>query len=240
MNARSQRILERIAWVDAERRRRQADPSLQRRVEALKRYQHRRFQLTYADMLADRRYQRAAEFFLEDLYGPYDFSTRDTQFARVVPGLARLFSGELMTTIEELAELHGTTEELDSLMSAALPGPNCDAPAYAAAWQQVGRPDARSRQIELVRRLGDALSAYTRKPLLRQSLRLMRRPAATMGLGAVQGFLESGFEIFSELREPRHFLDEIEAREAEFKQWMFEVDLGFGPSDHRDRLPEGS
>lgn len=238
MNARSQRILDRIAWVEAERRRRQADPSLRQRVEALKRYQHQRLRLTYADMLADVRYRRAAEFFLEDLYGPYDFSARDTQFAKVVPGLSRLFSGDLIATVEELAELHGLTEELDSMMGAALPTSRCDAAAYTAAWQKVGRAGDRGRQIELVRRLGNALDAYTRKPLLRQSLRLMRRPAAAMGLGAVQSFLESGFEIFSELREPRRFLDEIEARETDFGRWMFEIRLDFDASKYRDRLPE--
>ena len=69
-----------------------ADPALAGRVQALKAYQARRFEATYGDLLAHPRYQGAARFFLEELYGPQEFAARDAQFSRIVPALVRLFS----------------------------------------------------------------------------------------------------------------------------------------------------
>ena len=57
--------------------------------------------------------------------------------------------------------------------------------------------------------VGSALDRYTRNPLLRASLRLMRGPAAAAGLGALQGFLERGFDTFREMRGAREFLDTV-------------------------------
>ena len=111
MTAEGQAILASLAAVGAERRRRAADADLAARVAAIKHYQHRRFSLTYSDLLASSRFGPAARFFLDDLYGPHDFSQRDEQFARVVPGLVRLFPHELVLTVVALGDLH-----------AALPG----------------------------------------------------------------------------------------------------------------------
>ena len=78
-------ILEVLHGVDAQRARRSADPALATAVAALKRYQQERFRRTYADLLESPRFGDAARFFLEELYGPDDFTARDAQFARVVP-----------------------------------------------------------------------------------------------------------------------------------------------------------
>ena len=86
-------------------------------MSEVKRYQHRRFQHTYADLLASPRYARSARFFLDDLYGPEDFTRRDEQFARVVPGLMRLFPRELVGTVMSLGELHALSEQFDTAMA---------------------------------------------------------------------------------------------------------------------------
>ena len=70
MNPQAERILECLHEVAAERVRRQGDPGLAERVHEIKRFQHLRFQRTYADLLASPRYSRAAQFFLDDLYWP--------------------------------------------------------------------------------------------------------------------------------------------------------------------------
>ena len=72
----------------------------------IKGYQHRRFSQTYADMLAHPRFGDAARFFLDDLYGPGDFSLRDEQFAKVVPALVRLFPRDIVQTVLSLGRLH--------------------------------------------------------------------------------------------------------------------------------------
>ncbi|MBP7665962.1 MAG: hypothetical protein KA774_03870, partial [Burkholderiaceae bacterium] len=81
------RITEHLGTVARMRALRDADPDLAARVVALKAYQAARFARTYADLLAHPRYGAAARFFLDELYGPQEFSQRDAQFGRVVPAL---------------------------------------------------------------------------------------------------------------------------------------------------------
>jgi len=221
MNTQADLILHSLQEVAAERARRQASPELAARVRAVKRYQHQRFQRTYADLLASARYARAARFFLEDLYGPEDFTRRDEQFARVVPGLVRMFPRELVDTVISLGELHALSEQFDTAMGAVIDGTDPGHGDYALAWRTIGRPADRERQIVLMLAVGTALDRYTRNPLLRGSLRLMRGPAAAAGLGALQGFLERGFDTFREMRGAREFLDTVATRERELASRLF-------------------
>jgi hypothetical protein len=207
--------------VAAERERRARDPALAGAVVAVKHFQHARFALTYADMLAHPRYARAAGFFLEDLYGPGDFTQRDAQFARVVPALVRLFPHELVETVLELAQLHALSEQLDTAMAAALGDAALDGRRYGEAWRVVGQPEARSRQISLMLAVGSALDRYTRSLLLRNTLRLMRGPAQAAGLGALQTFLERGFDTFKAMNGAQGFLSLIEQRERDLAARLF-------------------
>lgn len=216
-----QHILDHLAVVAAERRRRAGDPPLAARVQAVKAWQHQRFADTYADLLATPRYGRAARFFLDDLYGPHDFSQRDDQFARIVPALVRLFPAEIVLTVRALAELHAISEELDTQMAQAVRDGALDATAYGAAWRQVGRAPDRERQIRLMLEVGGALDRFTRNPLLRHSLKLMRGPARAAGLGALQSFLENGFDTFREMRGAREFLDTVASRERALAAALF-------------------
>ena len=81
----------------------------------------------------------------------------------------------------------------------------------------------------LTRRVADALDVYTRNPLLRHSLRLMRGPARLAGLAQLQGFLESGFDTFRAMRGAQQFLDTVVQRERAVADWLF----GFAPGDER-------
>ena len=218
------RILDSLQGVAAERMSRRADAALDQGVQAVKAYQHRRFALTYADLLADVRFSKAARFFLDDLYGPHDFTQRDEQFARVVPSLVRLFPGEIVATVRSLAELHAISEMLDSRMGRAMCGGAITAADYASAWRKVGEVALRDRQIELMFEVGGALARYTRNPLLRHSLRLMRAPARAAGLGSLQQFLERGFDTFREMRGPTDFLDTVAQRERDLSKALFAGD----------------
>ena len=140
-------ILAHLKEVDAERHARAALPELNAKVVALKEYQQRRFAQTYADLLLSARYGAAARYFLDELYGPTDFTRRDDQFARVAPKLARVFPHDLAETIAALAELHALSEALDSAMGAALRSQRIAGVDYVRAW----RPSA-------VRRTGRARS----------------------------------------------------------------------------------
>lgn len=239
MNDIGEFILQKLQQVAAERARRAGDALLAARVAAVKQFQHRRFSNTYADLLGDRRYGRAAAFFLEDLYGPADFSDRDAQFARIVPALVRLFPREIVNTVSELADLHALSEQLDSAMAAALPSPAFDGRDYADAWRQVGDPAVREKQIALMMAVGTALERYTRNPLLRHSLRLMRAPAQAAGLGALQSFLERGFDTFRGMGGAADFLRIIAERERGLARRLFEGGQTDGSDGDAAERPSG-
>ena len=214
-------IEDRLQLVDELRREREADPRLGSMVQAIKCFQHDRFARTYADLLAGASYRQAARFFLRELYGPYDFSSRDHQFARIVPALVRIFPREIVSTVERLTCLHAVSEDLDDRMAKAHPGQIVSASTYGAAWRLVGRAEDRARQLAWTLDVGFALQKYTRRPLLRRTLRAMRGPAHAAGLGALQGFLESGFDTFAQMPDPDRFLDIVARRERRLMDELF-------------------
>ncbi|MBI5720485.1 MAG: hypothetical protein HZC37_22645 [Burkholderiales bacterium] len=219
-------ILAGLAEVARERERRAADPALRARVTALKHYQQQRLRHTYADLLASPRYRQAALFFLEELYGPEEFVQRDAQFARIAPAIARLFPGEVVATVAVLSQLHALSEALDTLMALALAGAAgldapLDAEAYGRAWRTVGQVAERERQIALLLQVGQALDRHTRSRLLRASLHVMRTPARAAGLGALQRFLEAGFDAFGAMGGAKEFLQTIAERERRLAAALF-------------------
>lgn len=221
MNEAGQRILSCLLEVEEQRRLRLADPSTAQAVASLKAFQHDRFQRTYSDLLSSQRYARAARFFLEDLYGPSDFSRRDQQFARIVPALVRLFPAELVATVGLVAELHSLSERLDTAMAQACDGVPACKENYGTAWRRVGHAADRERQIALTVEVGQALDRYTRRPLLRQSLRIMRGPARAAGLIDLHEFLMEGFETFGEMGGAGEFLSTVAGRERKLAAHLF-------------------
>ncbi len=227
MNTRASPILRDLSAVDDERAKRSKDPTLGQRVDAVKEYQQRRFARTYRDLLESPRHGAAARFFLDDLYGPGDFSRRDAEFARVVPALVRLFPDELVQTVAALASLHALSESLDTQMAEHLErGRPIDAVAYVQAWQRTASPQRRERQIADALAIARRLDQLTRRPVLRTSLRLMRAPARRAGLGELQHFLETGFDTFRAMAGAEEFIATIDAREHLFARALFAVQFG--------------
>lgn len=253
MNAsgRTQAILDRLQAVAALGRRRLGGPEGSATAAAwapwlapVKAYQAARFERSYADLLDGRvgggRYAPGARFFLHDLYGPQDFTARDAQFARVVPTLVRLFPAALVDTVAELVELHAMSEQLDDAMAQHLaaagrpPGtaaPALNATAYIRAWQAVGQPAARARQITLTLHMMAALEQHTRHRLLRVGLRAMRGAAQAAGLGALQNFLELGFDTFGGMGDTRPFQALVAERERALAAALFRAALPDGAAD---------
>ena len=218
------RIRAHLNTVTQLREARHGDPALAERVRSIKTYQAKRFEKSYADLLASPRYRAATRFFLDELYGPQEFGDRDSQFARVVPGLVRLFPHEVVETVEALGQLHALSEALDDTVARHLPGLPADAAGYVQAWQATGRAPAREQQIALTLTIGRALDGFTRSRWLRSSLRLMRVPAQAAGLSALQGFLESGFAAFGAMQGAGEFLRLVGERERALAAALFAAD----------------
>lgn len=188
-------------------------------------WQAERLARSYADLLHSERYGKAAKFFLADLYGPKDFSSRDEEVERILPMLVAMLPASALRTIALAVELDALTELLDSAMVVELRAAGCidsiDENAYAAAYRAVRRRPERQRQIVLMRETGEALKQLAQKSLLTTLLKLMRGPAHLAGLGELHEFLEKGFDAFRQMGDATEFLDCIEDKEQLLLRNMF-------------------
>jgi hypothetical protein len=219
-----------VAGVSALRQTAAADPALAQAVTHIKRIQARRFAGSYADLLHSDQYRPAALFFLDELYSEKDFTLRDTQFARIAGALERMFPHQVVQTAVSMAQLHGLTEALDLAMARqwTLLGGADEASNYIKAWRAVGRRTDRQLQLAAVMEVGRELDRLTRTPGLRLTLKMMRGPANLAGLGALQRFLETGFDTFAAMgrhgRGTEFFLNSVMERELSMLNRLFDAD----------------
>ena len=233
MNASAEQIHHSLEAVARFREMRKGNVPLLAANSAIKRFQARRFQATYPDLLRSPRYQTAAQFFLLELYGDKDYAERDQQFARIANTIAKLFPQSVVNTAAAMAEVHALTEQLDDAMARCyltlqsgndFENAQITPAQYIECWRQVADKAARHRQLDVVLALGRSLDSLTGKPGLRTLLRMMRGPASTAGLGSLQKFLESGFDAFQTMRGADEFLKLITQRETDWIARLFDED----------------
>lgn len=207
------------------RRQANADANLARDRLSLRIWQTNRLAGTYTRLLASERYGKAARFFLDDLYGPKDFSSRDEEVERILPMLIAMLPASALHTIALAVELDALSELLDLAMVLELRATGyidtIDESAYAAAYRAVGQRPERQRQIILMREIGEAMKLLAQKSLLSTALKLMRGPAHLAGLGELHEFLENGLAAFRQMGDATEFLDCIESQEQKLLENMF-------------------
>ncbi len=221
MSAIGERLRALLNRLQQQHQRSGADAEIARRLAALRAWQSRRLAASYADIRQQHRFAAACEFFLADLYGEGDFGDRDRAVERVVPIMMRLLPEGVLASLARAIELNALSQELDYGMAAALPGHCTHADAitdvdYAAAYALSAERQARRRQLALLLVLGRELDRLVRKPMLSELLHLCRWPARMAGLGALQSFLERGFDAFGKLGGANVFLGTILLRERAF------------------------
>ncbi len=202
-----------------------ADPVRGQRRDRLRAWQAARLAKTHADLLASPKFNIAATFFLSDLYGPKDFSERDTEMEKVLPIMTTMLPVSGLRTLLLAVEVDALSERFDAEMVAVL-GKRLDQDEltmddYAAAYRQVGDRDGRELQIRLIGETGEALDALAHKAFAGAALKLMHGPAQLAGLGELHAFLERGFNAFRSLRRADEFLETIVQRERELMVSLF-------------------
>ena len=201
----------------------------------LRRWQAGRLQRSFDHFLHDPRRAPAAGFFLSDVYGDRDFRRRDADIARVIPMMRRLLPARLLVTVADAIELGALTQELDLGMAQALADiaprrRRLDTPLYGRAYRELGRAQARERQIALIGAVGRGFARALHMPGVAKLLALSRGPARLAGLAELQGFLERGFAAFESLDDPDAFVAEIERDERRASARLFAGDPDpFGP-----------
>lgn len=216
-----ERLIER---TQALRRAESGDPVLAGRLRELRAWQAARLARTYADLARDPRQAPAIEFFLTDLYGPQDFARRDRDLARAGPLLERTLPRGALHVLVDALELYALSGELDQALARALaPGP-VSVQTYATAYRTAGLPADRQRQIGLIVRIGERLAQAVKQPLIGLALKATHMPAHIAGFGALQAFLERGFEAFHHLGDAQDFLATIQARETTLNEALLRGD----------------
>ena len=191
------------------------------RLDELKTWQAQRLARTYADIAHAPRYAAATAFFLDDLYAAKDFSGRDQAMLRILPVMSRMLPRTAVETAALAIELEALSEDLDHRLAAALdPGP-IDARSYGKAYRETSSRAEREHQVDLLDAVGHRLDALVKKPLLAQTLKLMRNPARLAGMGDLQDFLERGFAAFRDMKGADDFLTQVRLRETAILNRLF-------------------
>jgi hypothetical protein len=201
------------------------DDSLRLALFSVKSSQAVRLASTYSDLLKNERYQAAARFFLDDLYGIHDLSQRDQSVLRMLPTLVKLLPGAALKTVVEALEMDALSETLDwavarnvsvmcaRYMSVVDPSSPDWPKLYRDAYVNIDNPERRVAQIAMVLRIGTSLDALVKKPLLGSLLKTMAAPARAAGLAAIHDFLMRGFSAFKQMKGANEFLGLIQERE---------------------------
>lgn len=205
----------------AERPRQPGFPVLQ--LERLQSFQRQRLASTYADLAADPRYRDATIFFLNELYGGKDASSRDRQVAGALPIMERTLPGRLQSTLADAFRLQGLSLELDIALAKAMLGEGVDdlsSAAYAALYPAVPRPQ-REEQVALIERLAGELDRVVHLPFVLGLIVAMRRPARAAGYRDLQAFLERGLRAFRAMGSADHFTKTIVDRERRIMDRLY-------------------
>lgn len=207
-------LVQHLQRVQALQRAEAQDAAFARRLHELRTWQAARLARTYADLSENPHKAPAVEFFLTDLYGPQQFSQRDRELARAAPVLERTLPRGALHILLDALELYALSAELDQTLVRALDPGEISNDTYARAYRAAGHPQERQRQIELIVDIGEALAHAVGQPLIGLALRATHVPAHVTGFGALQDFLERGFDAFRKLDDAQTFIDVIRTRES--------------------------
>jgi hypothetical protein len=195
-------------------------------VARLRAWQSERLARTYHDLLNSERYRLACEFFLEDIYGPYDFSQRDHDIEQMY-GLARRFLPDAMLKpMAVTVELHHLSETLDrqllDVLLNQLGVTDTITPVlYAEGYRRCDNYDERVRQIDLIEQICELIDGIVRNPLTGPALSVAKRPLRSAGHTALVDFVERGYTSFKHMHGSQHFRATIRRRELNLLDRMY-------------------
>jgi len=186
-------------------------------IHQLQHWQCERLLVTHDDLAQQKRYQKAMAFFVDELYGPKDFSQRDADLARVIPKLAKVLPDKAMNAMDDALSLNALSFDLDMAMAQFIKTHYADElinrDIYALAYRHVGRETDRAHQIDIISHLGDQLADVIKIRGIGMLISLSRSPAKLAGLLALHEFLERGFNAFKAIGDVQSFIQPVLSRE---------------------------
>ena len=194
-------------------------------LHAVQQFQCERLLASHHQMVENRKFRPAIEFFIEELYGPKDFSQRDRDIARVAPKMANLLPEKALTSLETALHLNALSLELDWQIVEQSNGEVITRDSYARAYRQCDNREAREAQLTFIGQLGDDLADVTRIKGISTLLTLSKHPAKVAGVASLHAFLHRGFKAFKKLGDVDAFIKPVLAEEFRIMDMLFDGEI---------------
>jgi len=219
-------LLHHLRHSQGDRQRRVAAGGITPQLLMLRAWQSERLARTHADLLASPRYGPASRFFLDDLYGPHDFSQRDQDILHVYHSMRRFLPDVLIHPLSLVIELNDLTSALDEALLHVLVtelgvAGTITAELYAEAYRRCDNYDDRLRQLDLIVTIGREIDRLVRLPFINTTLRLVRGPARLAGWSELHDFLEQGFAAFKHMGGADAYLQTLYQRERQILDQIY-------------------
>lgn len=192
------------------------------KLRTLQDWQTKRLLATYKDLWESKRFRPAMEFFIDELYGPKDFSQRDQEIARVVPKMSKLLPKQALQSLEAALRLNSLSYEMDLSLTEHIGGAVITRDSYAVAYRKCDNKAQREQQIVLLEGLGEDLADVVKIKGISALLMLSRKPAKVAGVESLHSFLETGYKSFKRLGKVDDFIDPIVTRERQLMEALFD------------------
>ena len=192
------------------------------KIREVQAWQCKRLMCSHREMHEQKRFRPAVEFFVNELYGPKDFSERDKDIARLVPKMAKLLPEKALMSLSSALHLNALSFELDFDMAKNLSDKPINRDTYAQAYCECDNQTARQQQLRYIQTLGRDLADVVRMKGISTLLMISRKPAKLAGVLALHEFLEHGFKAFKTLGNVEDFVNPILAVEQEMLIRLFD------------------
>jgi hypothetical protein len=202
-------------------------------IRKLQTWQTDRLLVTHDDLWNSKRFKPAMQFFVDELYGPRDFSQRDVEVARAVPKMTKIIPSKGLASLQTALRLNCLSLELDIALVQQLGSEVINRSRYFDCYRQSSNQSQREEQIQLLEQLSLDLPKVVKVPGISIILMLSRKPAKVAGVETLHAFLEKGFNSFKKLGNIHEFIDPVISREREMMHALFSAK---GPTENP--LPE--
>jgi hypothetical protein len=189
-------------------------------IRAVQAWQCKRLLVSHQEMYQQKRFKPAVEFFINELYGPNDFSQRDQDIARIVPKMSKFLPEKALQSLASALHLNTLSFELDFDLAKQLVGVDISRDSYAKAYVNCDNLSTRQQQIDYIRTLGNDLADVVKMKGISSLLFISRKPAKMAGVLALHEFLDKGFKSFKNLGNVEDFITPVVNKEHEIMQQL--------------------
>jgi hypothetical protein len=193
-------------------------------IRTVQTWQCKRLLASHQHMYQQKRFKPAVEFFINELYGPTDFSQRDQDIARVVPKMSTFLPQKALQSLASALYLNTLSFELDFDLAKQLLNTEINRDSYAKAYVSCDNLANRQQQIDYIRTLGNDLADVVKMKGISSLLFISRKPAKMAGVLALHEFLEKGFKSFKNLGKVEDFITPVVNKEHEIMQQLANPD----------------